>query len=105
MLHGITLNAGDRILLINMSSGTPAGVRNGVWQYNPTGAWTRPDDYSASGFYPNFAGSVVVVEEGGTYGDVAFTCTSDTGVVSLDDGGTVLTVCTSDRLASRLRKL
>ena len=76
---GVTLVTGDRILMTGMTSGTPAGVHNGIWVVDTAYYWNRPDDYKATGLNPTFAAATVVVNEGAFYGDKAFMCTTNKG--------------------------
>lgn len=68
-VDGVAIIAGDRILL----DGQAAPVQNGIWVVS-AGAWTRPLDFPVGGSASNAA---VFVQEGATYGDTAWVCTTD----------------------------
>lgn len=60
-IDGVTLAAGDRVLLTAQA----AGAENGVWQFNGAAVpMTRTADYPAAGTLEAFAGALVVAVEG-----------------------------------------
>jgi hypothetical protein len=63
--------AGQRILLTGQSSAT----ENGIWEVQ-VGAWTRPADFATGS---SVAGAYCFVEEGTSYADSGWVCTSDQG--------------------------
>lgn len=71
VIDGVTLVTGDRILLKNQSTGS----ENGIYTVNPTGAPTRATDADGAGeLVPN---ATVLVSEGTTNADTAWTCTTN----------------------------
>ncbi len=69
-IDGVTSwSDGDRVLLTNQST----GAENGIWEVH-AGAWTRPDDFDTGG---HAAGAITVIEQGATYGDTKFLCTTN----------------------------
>lgn len=71
-IDGVTLVTGDRILLKNQA----APAENGIYTVNASGAPTRSVDMDAWAEVP---GSFVFVEEGTTYADTGWVCTSNQG--------------------------
>jgi hypothetical protein len=70
---GVTLSNGDRLLLRAQS----APAENGIYTFNGSGsALTRVTDMDAWGEVP---GAFVIVEEGTTYADTLWLCTSNQG--------------------------
>ena len=70
-IDGVTLATNDRILLKNQTS----AVENGIWVFNGTGnALTRATDMAAGS---SAAGVFTFVEEGTTYADTGWICTTD----------------------------
>ena len=67
-IDGVSLVAGNRVLLIGQTN----GVENGIWVVQ-SGSWTRPTDFatgaSAQAVY-------TFVQSGSTYGDTAYFCTT-----------------------------
>lgn len=79
VVDNVSLNTdGMRVLLTGQSTGS----QNGLWVVH-SGAWTRPTDFSVGSHQ---SGSACLVEQGDTYRDTAWTCTSDppTDVVGTD---------------------
>lgn len=76
-VDGITLLAGDRVLVKDESDSRS----NGIYVAG-TGAWTRSTDFAAG---MHVGGSFVFIEEGTVNGDNGFVCTSDNGVTDLVD--------------------
>jgi hypothetical protein len=73
VFDGITLSNGDRLLVRAQS----APAENGIYIFNGSGvALTRSTDMDAWGEVP---GALVAVEEGTTYADQLFLCTSNAG--------------------------
>lgn len=71
-IDGYALVAGDRILIKNQS----ATSENGIYTVNVSGAPTRALDCDSWAEIPS---SFVFIEQGSTYGDTGWVCTSDTG--------------------------
>lgn len=80
---GVTLAAGDRLLLINQSTGS----ENGIWTWNASGSTlVRPADYAPAQVFTK--GSVTVtVTEGTVSADKVYTMTTD-GTVTVDSTAT-----------------
>jgi len=76
-VDGITLLAGDRILLKDEADSRLNGIYVAA-----SGAWTRASDFAAA---THVGGSFVFVEEGTVNGDNGFVCTSNNGVSDLVD--------------------
>jgi len=76
-IDGVSVVAGDRVLVRAQS--TASG--NGIYTVVSGAAWTRADDFSATGGpggTPSAtAGATVFVSEGTTYGNTSWTCTTD----------------------------
>ena len=70
-VDGVTLAAGDRVLV----AGQTAGVENGIYVV-AAGAPVRADDLPAGS---GASGTYLFVDEGATYRDRAYVCTSDRG--------------------------
>ena len=70
-IDGVTLSAGDRVLVKNQT----APETNGIYVASAT-AWSRALDMDAWGEVPN---AFVFVEKGSTQSDTGWVCTSDTG--------------------------
>lgn len=68
-VDGVSLGAGDRVLVKDQSSAS----ENGVYVV-AAGAWSRAGDMNAAG---EFSGTAMFVQEGTTYADTAFVCTND----------------------------
>jgi hypothetical protein len=75
-IDGVSLAAGERVLLTGQT--TPS--ENGIWLVQ-AGAWTRPSDFETG---DTVAGAFTFVEEGTTYGDTGWLCTSDQGADVVD---------------------
>jgi len=70
---GIALSNGDRLLLQNQS----AAAENGIYVFNGSGsALTRSTDADT---WTELVGALVAVEQGTTYADKLYLCTSDSG--------------------------
>lgn len=70
-LDGITVVAGDRVLVKNQT----AAADNGIYSASASG-WTRTTDMNT---WAEFPGAFVFIEEGTTLGDTGWTCTSNAG--------------------------
>ena len=70
-IDGVALAVGDRVLCTGQ---TDDAATNGIWLCQ-TGAWTRPADFDTSA--EALAGAAMLVTEGGTYGDKAFTLSTN----------------------------
>lgn len=69
-IDGVTTwSAGDRVLLTNQSTGS----QNGIWEVQ-SGAWTRPNDFDTG---DNAASAFTFIEQGTSYGDSGWVCTTD----------------------------
>lgn len=75
-IDGVTLVADDRILLTGQSTAS----QNGLWVIK-AGAWERPDDFAAGGAA---SGAAVWVDQGTTYQDTKWECTTNDGVDVID---------------------
>lgn len=75
-VDGVSLSAGDRILLTAQAPGS----ENGIWVVD-SGAWTRPTDFATG---DGAASAVCLVEQGTVYADQQWTCTNDTGTDVID---------------------
>lgn len=70
---GVSVSNGDRILLLNQSTAS----QNGIYVFDTSGtAMTRATDADA---WSELVGALVVVEQGSTYADALYLCTSDSG--------------------------
>ena len=72
-VDGISLTAGQRILVKNQS----AAAENGIYVV-AAGAWARSGDMNSAG---EFSGTACFVQEGSVHADTAFVCTNDGDVV------------------------
>jgi hypothetical protein len=88
---GVSVTSGDRILVWQQSNQS----QNGIYVFNGTfSAMTRATDSNA---WDELTGSLVYVDEGTTYGDKRFFCTSNSGgtlgstavIYSQDIGGSL----------------
>ena len=70
-VDGVTLAAGDRVLVKNQTTGS----ENGIYLCVDGGSWTRAVDMAASS---DAKGNFVFVEQGTVNGDAGFVCTNDT---------------------------
>lgn len=69
-IDGVTSwSGGDRVLLQNQT--TPD--ENGIWEVQ-SGSWTRPNDFDTG---DSAAGSQIWINQGTSYGDSQWTCTTD----------------------------
>ena len=72
-IDGVALNVSDRVLVKNQTTAT----ENGIWVVSSS-AWSRSDDMSDG---PEFPGAFTFVEEGTTYADTGWVCTTNAPVV------------------------
>lgn len=79
-IDGITLVAGDRVLLQAQTTAS----QNGIW-VAASGSWTRPLDYAAASTQKE--GILVIVAEGTTYHDTKWLAITD-GVITVDTSST-----------------
>lgn len=89
VLDGITLAAGDRILLKDQTT----GAQNGIWVVTTvgtgaTGVWDRATDFNADAEVT--AGAFTFVEQGGTNGDSGWVLTTDNPITIGGTSGTSL---------------
>lgn len=81
-IDGVTLATGDRILIKNQST----GAENGIYIVAASGAPTRATDADGAGeLVPN---ATVLVNEGSTNADTAWTCTTN-GAITVGSTATV----------------
>lgn len=73
-VDGVALAAGDRVLLTAQSS----AVNNGLWVVSAS-SWTRPTDFTGSGTASG--GALVFVEQGTSYSDTSWVCTTNGPIV------------------------
>jgi len=78
-VDGVSLVAGDRVLLTAQTSGNGA-IDNGIWVVQ-TGAWTRPADFATG---DECASAFTFVEEGTDYADSGWVCTTDDSADVID---------------------
>tara|TARA_R100001594_G_scaffold20265_1_gene39147 strand:- start:1131 stop:2552 length:1422 start_codon:yes stop_codon:yes gene_type:complete len=71
-VDGVTLATNDRILIKDQSSAS----ENGLYKVNASGAPTRTDDMASGS---DAAGAFTFIEQGSTYADVGFVCSSNKG--------------------------
>lgn len=67
----------QRILL----TGQTTASENGIWLVDTTGAWSRPDDFSTGS---GASGARVFVDEGTSYQDTVWECTTNSGSDVID---------------------
>lgn len=80
-IDGVSMSSGERILLLAQSTGS----QNGIWIWNgSSSALTRPTDYTGALAKPSVT---VLVTEGSTSGDKAYTLSTD-GTVTVDTTST-----------------
>jgi hypothetical protein len=70
-IDGVSLSAGDRVLVKDQSTGS----QNGVYIVAAGADWTRSTDLDAGAEFP---GAALFVRQGTLNGDVGFVCTNDT---------------------------
>tara|TARA_R100001443_G_scaffold53301_1_gene64956 strand:+ start:135 stop:1247 length:1113 start_codon:yes stop_codon:yes gene_type:complete len=71
-IDGVSLAANDRVLVKDQSTSS----ENGLYKVVDGGSWTRTDDLAAGS---DAAGAFTFVEQGSTYSDVGFVCSSNKG--------------------------
>lgn len=69
-IDGVSVSAGDRVLLTGQST----AHQNGLWLISAS-AWTRPTDWT--GATTASGGAFVFVEQGTTYSDTGWVCTTN----------------------------
>jgi len=75
-VDGVSISAGDRILVLNQTS----AAENGVY-IAAAGAWSRATDFDE---VDEINGAAVYVEQGSTYADAGFTVTSNVVTLGTD---------------------
>ena len=75
-IDGVSVSAGTRVLLTAQTTGS----QNGIWVVQ-TGAWTRPSDFAAG---QAAAGAFCFVQDGNTYADQGWVCTTNSGADVVD---------------------
>ena len=70
-IDGVAISADERVLVKDQSTAS----QNGIYLCK-AGSWARADDMAASG---DAAGAFTFVEQGSTYSDVGFVCSSNKG--------------------------
>jgi hypothetical protein len=71
LVDGVTVAEGDRVLLTNQTD----PIENGIWIVR-AGTWERPQDFLDGS---EAASNVVFSQEGTSYGDVGWLCTTNSG--------------------------
>ena len=71
-VDGVSLSADDRVLVKDQSTAT----QNGIYLVKSGASWERTDDMAASS---DASGAFAFIEQGSTYADVGFVCSSDKG--------------------------
>lgn len=71
-VDGVSLAANDRVLVKDQSTSS----QNGLYKVVDGGSWTRTDDLATGA---DAAGAFTFVEQGSTYSDVGFVCSSNKG--------------------------
>tara|TARA_R100000664_G_scaffold1310_1_gene3379 strand:- start:4573 stop:5727 length:1155 start_codon:yes stop_codon:yes gene_type:complete len=71
-VDGVSLTANDRVLVKDQSTAS----ENGLYKVVDGGSWTRTDDLATGA---DAAGAFTFVEQGSTYSDVGFVCSSNKG--------------------------
>ncbi|NOX55577.1 MAG: hypothetical protein GXP27_14290 [Planctomycetes bacterium] len=74
-IDGVSVQAGDRVLVKDDADPSSPGVANGIW-VAASGAWSRADDMPAGA---SAAGHLVIVEEGTSQADTLWLCTNNSG--------------------------
>ena len=89
IFDGVTLTAGQRLLLLNQSTTS----QNGPWVFNgSSSALTRPLDYSAGSTIAAFYGAIVDVLPGGTINGGTEYFLNTTGAITVDTTSTTWTL-------------
>jgi hypothetical protein len=74
-IDGVSLSAGNRVLLTSQQTIGTSNVNNGIWVVQ-SGSWTRPDDFATG----NTADGVACfVEQGTSYADSGWVCSTNSG--------------------------
>ena len=71
-IDGVSLSADERVLVKDQSTAT----QNGIYLVKSGASWVRTDDMAASS---DASGAFTFIEQGSTYADVGFVCSSDKG--------------------------
>jgi len=71
-VDGVSLTANDRVLVKDQSTAS----ENGLYKVVDGGSWTRTDDLATGA---DAAGAFTFIEQGSTYADVGFVCSSNKG--------------------------
>ena len=71
-VDGVSLSADDRVLVKDQSTAT----QNGIYLVKSGASWVRTDDLATGS---DAAGAFAFIEQGSTYADVGFVCSSDKG--------------------------
>ena len=71
-VDGVSLSADERVLVKDQSTAT----QNGIYLVKSGASWVRTDDMAASS---DASGAFTFIEQGSTYADVGFVCSSDKG--------------------------
>ncbi|MGB8467931.1 MAG: hypothetical protein WCE21_02915 [Candidatus Babeliales bacterium] len=75
-IDGITLVAGNRVLLVGQTS----QVQNGLW-VAASGSWTRPTDFATG---TEAGQAYVLILEGTNFGGSSWVCTTSTAIIDTD---------------------
>ena len=70
-IDGVAISADERVLVKDQSTAS----QNGIYLCK-SGSWARADDFAAGG---DAAGAFTFIEQGSTYSDVGFVCSSNKG--------------------------
>ena len=71
-VDGVSLSADDRVLVKDQSTAT----QNGIYLVKSGASWVRTDDLATGS---DASGAFAFIEQGSTYADVGFVCSSDKG--------------------------
>ena len=71
-IDGVSLSADERVLVKDQSTAT----QNGIYLVKSGASWVRTDDLATGS---DASGAFTFIEEGSTYSDVGFVCSSDKG--------------------------
>jgi hypothetical protein len=83
-IDGVSLAANDRVLVKDQSTAS----ENGLYKVVDGGSWTRTDDLATGA---DAAGAFTFVEQGSTYSDVGFVCSSNKGSAVVNTNNLVFT--------------
>jgi hypothetical protein len=79
-IDGVTVVAGDRVLLMNQTDASENGIYVAA-----SGAWSRATDFDSLTPIDEINGAAVYVEEGSTYSDNGYTVSSQVNTLDTDD--------------------